>query len=244
MSIPRTAHWIWFGPTLPAWASGNIELFRALHPRWEMRIWHELPAEFPVPLRAIIDQLPWFSSRSDIFRYWLLAKHGGVFLDTDVVPLRQFDPLLEHTFFLAPCQPEGHDRPHLNCALLGSRPGSDAINKILDACLHRAAKSEPARRITYGPDLLTALFEGGSAESTILPTHYFYAIPDRQTAHRFWRGDNALRAELLAPFRAEFSDREEPYALHLWGVDGSSQRRVSAQHITGNNEHAADVAGH
>lgn len=226
MTIAKLAHWIWFGDELPAWAKSNIELFRSLHADWQTRVWRELPSEFPKELRAIMEEIPWYSSRSDIFRYWLLATYGGVFLDTDILPLRNFLPLLDHRFFLAPCLPEGHTRPHLNCALMGCDCHSPAIDAVLKECIRYASEGAQPKRIAYGPDLLTRLFENGPEGVSILPKHYFYAIPDRGTTHRFWRSDSAGRAEILAPLRNSFSDDQEPYAVHLWGVEGSSQRKV------------------
>lgn len=67
MRIPKLAHWIWFQEDLPDWAAHNVTVFRRLHPRWQFRIWHEPPGEFPDDLRDLIDHLPWYSSRSDVF---------------------------------------------------------------------------------------------------------------------------------------------------------------------------------
>lgn len=229
MAIPATAHWVWFGEDMPGWAGTNVERFRDLHPGWTIRVWRELPGDFPRELRAIVDALPWYSSRSDIFRYWLLSEHGGVYCDTDIVALRLFDRFLNHSFFLAPSLPEGHTKPHLNCALMGSEPQSRAILAVLDECVRFAAEDAPPKRIAYGPDLLTRILADGSSGATILPLHYFYSIPDRSTAHRFWKGTADERERILNAFRTTFTDDEEPFAVHLWGVDGSSQRRVMDQ---------------
>ena len=59
--------------------------------------------------------------------------------------------------------------------------------RIIDACRTRATDPSEPRRITYGPDLLTSLFADKPEDVTILPLHYFYVIPDRETAHRFWK---------------------------------------------------------
>lgn len=224
VSIPKLVHWIWFGDDVPSWADDNVQAFLRLHPEWEARFWHELPEGFPDELREIVESLNWYSSRSDILRYWLLEQYGGVYLDTDILTLRNFAPLLEHPFFLAPCLPEGHTRPHLNCALMGGRAGSRVMTETLAECVRIANAGEPIRRITYGPDVLTRLFENGKQDLTLLPSHYFYAIPDRATAHHFWRSENPERDRLFSRFRPTFTDNEEPFAVHLWGVNGSSHR--------------------
>jgi len=224
--IPQLAHWIWFGDDTPAWVTQNIDTFSRFHPNWEMRIWHELPEHFPDDLRQIINHLPWYSSRSDIFRYWLLAKYGGVYCDADIITLRNFDPLRCHDYFLAPCQPTGHTTPHLNCALMGSIPDARAAHKILEGCRIRFANPEESRRVTYGPELLTGLFGINQTDVTILPLHYFYVIPDQETTHAYWRADSQERARIMRTFQSQFTDSEAPYAIHLWGVEGSSQCKV------------------
>lgn len=224
--IPRIAHFIWFNESLPDWVTGNIEAFSRLHREWTIRIWHELPDDYPQDLRDLIECLPWYSSRSDIFRYWLLSEYGGVYLDTDIVTLRRFDSLRDYEFFLAPCMPTGHTQPHLACGLIGSERGSRSAMRILDACRKRAVDPDPPRRITYGPDLLTSLFEIDRQGLTVLPLHYFYVIPDRETTHEFWHANQTKRETIMEQFQPQFTDHESPYAVHLWGVDGSSQRRV------------------
>ena len=96
--------------------------------------------------------------------------------------------------------------------------------------VRRAELPEPPRRITYGPDLLTRLFAEDREELTVLPMHYFYAIPDRETTHEFWHAGDLQRAEILKRFESTFTDAEPPYAVHLWGVEGSSQRRVPGEY--------------
>jgi hypothetical protein len=223
-TIAKLAHWIWFGHDIPNWAIQNIETFKLLHPTWEVRVWHELPSYFPDDLRQIMDSLPWYSSKSDIFRYWLLAEYGGVYCDTDIVALRNFEPLLGHNYFLAPCMPTGHTVPHITCALMGSTLQSVGAQKILAGCRARFGRGEEPRRITYGPDLLTELFSGVQSDAMVFPLHYFYVIPDRETTHAFWHAGPLEREEIMQKFRPFFTDAEEPYAIHLWGVNGSSQR--------------------
>ena len=110
---------------------------------------------------------------------------------------------------------------------MGSIPGSRSALRILEACRKRAELPEPPRRITYGPDLLTRLFAEDREELTVLPLHYFYAIPDRETTHEFWHANSLKRAEIMKRCESTFTDNEPPYAVHLWGVEGSSQRKVT-----------------
>ncbi len=224
-TIPKIAHWIWLNGQLPDWASSNIERFQNLHTDWEIKIWNSF--ETTESYNKIINSLKWYSSRSDILRYLILQEYGGVYFDVDNYIIRNFDDLLNNEFFIAPCMPDGHIKPHLACGLMGSIANSLASRLILEECLNVFTMVDEPKRITYGPNLLDKVF--GSRNQSIckiLPQHYFYSIPDRNTAHEYWKSDNANKEMIMARFRNDFVDGVEPYSIHLWGVDGSSQREA------------------
>ncbi len=224
-TIPKIAHWIWLNGELPSWASSNIEKFRSLHTDWEIKIWNSFEA--PEHYNKIINSLKWYSSKSDILRYLILHEYGGIYLDVDNYTIRNFNDLLNNEFFIAPCMPDGHTKPHLACGLIGSVTNSLASRLILEECLNIFTRIDEPKRITYGPNLLDRVF--GSRDLSIckiLPKHYFYSIPDRATSHEYWKANETDKEIIMAKFRRDFTDNIEPYSIHLWGVDGSSQREV------------------
>lgn len=236
--IPRIAHYIWFGSALPYWAQHNIDAFCDLHPDWEIKIWTDTTPwrdEVPKALWKVVDSLPWFSSRSDIVSYCLLKKFGGVYLDCDIVPLRAMDELLDCPAF-AGVQPD----KRINCAVVGSESESEAMNRIVDAV--KATRVGEAgvtqiRRTTYGPNLLTRLFKDKQDILCVLPRHYFYPIPSRAAAAPILIcKTHKERLQFAMRFCRDFTDRELPYAAHLWGVDGSTNREA----VTG---HADELSG-
>lgn len=184
----------------------------------------------PADLRKLVDELPFMPSRSDIIRYWLLYSQGGVYLDCDNVAIRNFNPLLKHNFFTAPCMPEPHTVPHVACGLMGSIQYGTMAFCILTRV--REIARDPAKRDRkhFGPDLMTPLFEDArdlrSACFTMLPMHYFYLLRTRQEAADFVLGGPLDQDGILYRHESEYVDGQLPFSIHLWGVNDSSTRQI------------------
>lgn len=223
--IPKIAHWVWLYETPPEWVMDNISSFQKLHSDWEYHIWREPPSNFPSDLLSIMNGLPFYVSRSDIFRYWLMNEIGGIYLDCDNFAIRNFDKLLDVSFFTSPCMPHPHIVPQIACGLLGSEPKSEASEMILSEVRHR---SDFKLRKTFGPDLMDAIFLNKSVPDEICklyPSHYFYLWPNHQMAIDYCYADIDTRASLLN--QQTLTDEEEPFSVHLWGMEGSSYRQLT-----------------
>jgi mannosyltransferase OCH1-like enzyme len=103
MEIPCIFHQIWLGgldmpPKLAAWSTDCARL----HPKWELRLWRECgDGQIEANGVKFVSQYPkqlaracHLSQRSNILRYELVSRFGGVYLDTDVELIRPIDPLL------------------------------------------------------------------------------------------------------------------------------------------------------
>jgi hypothetical protein len=121
--VPKILHYVWFGSKMPANYQYFLKTCRDHHPGWQIKIWNEediLKENF-----ENID-LYWraqgYSERSDIARYEILRKYGGIYLDTDVECYKSFEDLIYLydffagiiTFNSAPF------RIHLSNAIIGS----------------------------------------------------------------------------------------------------------------------------
>ena len=150
-AIPKTLHFVWFGKR-PAWVERNINEFRQMHPTWSLRLWTDAQVgaeEAPTQLKTAIADSILMCQKSDLFRYWLLYKYGGIYLDADTVAYRPLDSLLRYRAFVA----KQHDG-RVNCAAMGCEPGSPAIKRLLDKCLEISQVVQIART-AYGPSVLT-----------------------------------------------------------------------------------------
>lgn len=222
--IPKRAHFIWFG-VLPDWVEKNVASFKEHHPDWKVTLWRRLPGDLPDDLLAAYNGCQQVCQQKDILSYWLLLKHGGIFLDADMVTVRSMEPL--RRFDAWGCRTHCG---HVNCAALGAVKGSAAMTRVLAGVVENAADEKlKGARTRYGPGLLTRLFGmngDGDADFAVLPRHYFYLLPEAGVAHSWWNGDPAERARIMAEHKVYFTDATKAYAVHLWGVENSGHRKV------------------
>lgn len=111
--IPSEFHWIWVGPNpFPEKDKEWLQSWRDRHPSWGCTIWAEHPENVTAPgfdvqpLPALVNRWAFdaieewvgprakYSAQSDIVRAEVVARFGGVYLDTDVLCLRSIDTLL------------------------------------------------------------------------------------------------------------------------------------------------------
>jgi mannosyltransferase OCH1-like enzyme len=113
--IPKTFHWVWLGDKpLPKMDKKLLVSWKKFHPGWQFSIWCEYPDRVKVsgftsrPLPPLVNKKyyddieTWveeggaITARSDIVRCEVIARHGGVYLDTDVECLDNIESLMEN----------------------------------------------------------------------------------------------------------------------------------------------------
>ena len=152
--------------------------WRRLHPEWEYTLWgqeKELPelinqdiyddAESIAP--KYVGQL-----RSDVVRYELLWRYGGVWVDTDFEALKPIDGLLDGvTCFVAWTNPG----QWLNNAIMGSEPMHPFIGEVIDRLPDSVvANRGKAPRVMSGPQFVTPLWKANPRDVTVFGKDLFY----------------------------------------------------------------------
>jgi mannosyltransferase OCH1-like enzyme len=173
--IPRIFHRIWVGSNpIPDEFAAYGESWESLHPDWEMRQWTEdnLP-ELLRPEGADPRRDP--TERSDLLRYELVRRFGGVYLDMDFECLKPIDELVEGVdFFVGYVVSDefGEEaRRRVGSAIIGAVPG----HTILERAIREA---EPRPDFTYdkdatGPLFLERLLQD-FPDATRFPLEYLY----------------------------------------------------------------------
>jgi mannosyltransferase OCH1-like enzyme len=167
--IPRIFHQIWLGPdSLPREYVGYQRSWTRRHPGWELRFWTEDDLPGDLERKEIYERLRRPAERSDLLRFELLVRHGGVYLDADFECLRLIEPLLEGvTFFCA-----YNDPGRVNNAIIGSVPGHPLVVRAIRELRPRETFG-PVDKEGTGPLFLNRLvseFEG----VTIFAEELFY----------------------------------------------------------------------
>lgn len=128
------------------------ESWRQHHPGWEIRLWtsSDLP---PLSCPDGFERCRNFGEASDLLRYEILTRYGGVYVDTDVECLRSLESLIADASAFA-----AYARPGVvGSAVVGSVPGHPAIAKALEVVCAGAGSGSQVE--TTGPVALTGVLK-------------------------------------------------------------------------------------
>ena len=97
MSVPKIIHYCWFGnKPLPASCRKMIASWEKHLPDYDIMLWNE--ASFDVTKSEYVKaayHAGKYAFVSDYVRLFALKKYGGIYLDTDIEVIRNFDSLLD-----------------------------------------------------------------------------------------------------------------------------------------------------
>jgi hypothetical protein len=194
MRIPRLLHRVWLGAA--AMPAAHVEFGRGFerhHPGWEMRLWTDADlAELDIPPELRVRaRTP--SELSNVVRFEVLARHGGVYVDTDTESIRPLDPLLGGVDAFAALELPGRAAT----GVIGGVPGHPAFvraARLSRRTLGLGAHSADAN----GPYFISLILEQ-EPDVTLFGAHLFYpyhweepekagdAFPDAYAVHHWAR---------------------------------------------------------
>lgn len=194
--IPRLFHRIWLGDQLmPEEYKQFGEIWQTLHPNWEMILWMDdtLP---PLKNTWAYNTSSSLAARSNIVRYEIVLRYGGIYVDTDFECLKNLEPLLEGVKCFVALQSDDF----ANNAIIGSVPGHPFLRDLVDSLEEnvRLIPDEDPAVTQSGPYFLTKVLHR-HPEVTIFPTHLFYPYE----WHERWR---------------RYEKFPEAYAVHHWSM--------------------------
>lgn len=181
--------------------------FQELHPGWKFVTWSSSSEEALswMRCRSTFDAQETWAGKSDVLRYEVLAKYGGIYVDADVEPIRAFDELLDGPPFA------GWEDGNMVCpTVMGSPVGHPAIEELisrLPAWAERHAGRPPNQ--ATGPYFLTRTWRWRD-DVRLLPPVSFYPV--------HW----SEKVKLGGPYPSE------SFSVHHWDAgwlpDGPPQR--------------------
>jgi len=148
--IPKVIHFIWLGPRpFPPTSVQNVRSWLAKHPDWKIKFWTDRSRFPPCEEMECIDveafsfsffgelfnQTENYGEKSDLLRFEILYREGGVYVDHDASCLTSFDALHEGFDFYC-----GLEVPHppvadrvLTCGngLIGAKPSHPLIKEVI-----------------------------------------------------------------------------------------------------------------
>jgi len=211
--IPRVIHQIWIGGVLPEKYGAFARSWKALNPGFEYRLWDEasILAVLDGRIAEIFDKTVNFGAKSDIARYAILERFGGMYADTDFECLKPLDTLLGRTSFFAGITVDSS--PQLMNSIMGAAPGHPFL-RVLLAALAGPVRSDRGKAVlaSTGPYFLSSkFFEASSATGAfdvVFPTRIFYPFPSNRR-----REGSGGPEEIKRKFH-----HDEALAIHYWEV--------------------------
>jgi mannosyltransferase OCH1-like enzyme len=218
--IPRRIHQIWLGKPLPKAYKDWCRSWKIWHPGWEYQLWTERDiAALRLENYDAFQNSPNFGVKSDIARYEILWRFGGIYVDTDFQCLTQFDPLIGKAHFIAGIM--YGTKPAINNGLICSAAGHPILRAMIDHLRLPFDGHHGMDILAYsGPIQFTKVilsFLASNQDLLILPTSYFYPFPntdvERETTEsaRGW-----IRPESLAIHYWETSWKKQALRTKLY----------------------------
>jgi mannosyltransferase OCH1-like enzyme len=200
--IPRKIHYCWFGPkSLPKIVMKCVRTWSEKMPSYEILLWNENNSPMHLPFIDKAYKEGKYAFVSDCVRFWVLYKHGGIYLDTDMFVLRSFDDLLANEIFFGW---ETGRNENISCGVIGSVPGHPFIRNILDRYNNLQFRTISIPELVV-PKVVKYCFDQYPLrhEIAIFPYDFFYAFPyeEKENVKNFMQFQTA-----------------NSYAIHLWNV--------------------------
>jgi mannosyltransferase OCH1-like enzyme len=194
------------------------QMFKDMHPDYKfVTITSYDQLEISEEMMFLIERTKTCAGISDILRLIAVYQLGGIFVDTDVMPLKSFDPLTIYDDpFLAKRSSKSFES-----AIIGSPKGHEAINDVLHA-LPNYWKRHHDRyaSVQTGPAFVSSILFGRS-DVVHLPTTTFYPYngwgpPTREEKHELFKNVENFPPEMIA---AHFSNNS-------WGNNTNRKKYI------------------
>jgi hypothetical protein len=212
MRIPRIFHRVWLGSErLPDEFEQFGRTWRERHPDWEMILWTaanlpKLQNEWAVEKSGLL------AAKTNIIRYELLERFGGVYIDTDFECLRNIEPLISDVDCFAALERyvpfESGIFPLVNNAIIGCVPHHRFLEDLVGGIEPRLRACGEVRGAVQqtGPYYFSEVLLY-HPEVTIFPDELFYPYQ----YHERWR---------------RYESFPDAYAVHHWALSHVSEQKT------------------
>lgn len=190
--IPKVMHHVWDGDIPPLYQNYLNEC-KKLHPDWEFKFWSDKEVRaLGLEYQDLYDKMRNYSGRSDIARYEILYRFGGVYRDLDVKCFRPIDDLNHKYEFYAPIEfPVLHweQRLSVNNGIIGTKAAHpilkrtlEIIKEELDEAWIKFDQDQELERHSFMVaktsmlPLTDAFLQKGQDKDIAMPTSYFFSL--------------------------------------------------------------------
>ena len=178
--IPKLLHLIWVGTNpIPDSLIHYVDKWRELMPTWKVRLWRNKDInsdEFEEGALKLIHASNTGVQKADIMKYYIVNKHGGVYMDADVEPHKSFDAILHLPYNVVLCHDLDFTWAYIAVGFFAASPNHPLLEKCCQLLCH-AELNNGSPHLHTGPRIMgRAIFELISKEEKygLLPIQSFY----------------------------------------------------------------------
>jgi FkbM family methyltransferase len=191
--IPRIIHYCWFGNNpMPANILSCIASWEKHLPDYTFKKWSEETyiIENSFAINAYKNKS--WAFLVDYVRFDVLYQYGGIYLDTDMLLLKNLDYFLENECFLG-----YEDNDFLNAAIIGAIPSCDFVKE----CLTYYSYADYSENMPTISKIITRILKKTNSTVVTFPPDFFYPLPFKS------------RTQNINNFITQNS-----YSVHLWNA--------------------------
>jgi mannosyltransferase OCH1-like enzyme len=179
--IPPIIHRIWLDEPMPGAFREFGERWQRLHPTWAVQDWtssavlaSDLSRLDMIHAARSLFPKDWRRFQADVLRLSLLARYGGLYVDTDVEPFRNIQPLLDgHACVVGrSVNADAMGYHAITNSVMAAAPGHAWIQALVDGlpeALARFGNESLARAI--GPWHLDRTYSAGTWPTVLVLDH-------------------------------------------------------------------------
>lgn len=177
-TIPKIIHQTWKTDPLPYPFDTLADTWQEMHPDWQYKLWTDemnrnfIATHYPEFLNRY-DSYPKNIQRVDAFRYFILLKEGGVYVDADFECLINISPLLKGAGCVIGKEPKLHcERFNMDMILCNAFMASTPNNAFMQFVCNNV-KLHPSIEVQSPVDVLTST-------GPFLLTNAYYKYENKQ----------------------------------------------------------------
>ena len=200
--IPKIIHQIWLGGRMPSVFKPLIETWLKNHPSWQYKLWTDADIEsFHLENQELYNAAKNYGQRSDILRYEILYRYGGLYIDVDFKCIKPFD-LLHHCYDFYTGLFDIATGTAAN-GLIGCAPDHPIMKEMIKSLKTISKESEYLDIIKLtGPDFFTNIFlktyEQSPGRAIVFPCTFFYPSPNTAQFAGIIKQSKYIQPESLA----------------------------------------------
>jgi len=208
LEIPQIFHFIWINKPLPFKYLRNIEMCFQLNSHYKIFLWidtnskhlqfsnlwnvrHIDSLETPKIFRSEID----IGALTDLIKYEVVLKNGGIYLDTDSVCVKEFSPVFQRSFVSHTNEPYNN----IQASVFGFPMNSTFLQFVFESAKINSLREDYKNLFVfekYGPPFFTTMFVKFN-DSNINMIHQEYLVQNTSASVMFQTSDASWVDETL-----------------------------------------------